>query len=219
MFASGGLRFRLNSWFPIAQVGGGFESGLRNRTPLELSYDVRTGDGTIPELSALGVEYVVVHGPKSREHYRDFRNPRKFDGLLEAVWREEDDVIYRVPFSSLAHADSSALSVAWRGASELQVEGRIPEGAVVSLAVNYDPGWEASQGGRPIAIEQDRHGFMTLRVNPGEAARVDLRYRGTVEQRVMGGLSALCWVGSIAALALKRRVDPLVRGWPPGQPS
>ena len=55
------------------------------------------------KLKTLGAEYVVVHGPKSREHYRDFKNPRKFDGLLEAVWHEEDDTIYRVPFSSLAH--------------------------------------------------------------------------------------------------------------------
>ena len=33
VFASGGLRFRLNSWFDIPQVGGGFETGLQNRDP------------------------------------------------------------------------------------------------------------------------------------------------------------------------------------------
>jgi len=34
VFASGGLRFRLNSWFDIPQVGGGFETGLQNRFPV-----------------------------------------------------------------------------------------------------------------------------------------------------------------------------------------
>ena len=43
VFASGGLRFRLNSWFEVPQVGGGFESGLANRVPVDLAYAVRTG--------------------------------------------------------------------------------------------------------------------------------------------------------------------------------
>ncbi|MGH9720479.1 MAG: hypothetical protein ACRD8O_09715, partial [Bryobacteraceae bacterium] len=111
VFASGGLRFRLNSWFDISQFGGGFESGLRNRIPLHFAYQIRTGIGSKPardghdaadQLRALGVEYVVVHGPKSREHYRDYRNPAKFDGVLEVIHREEDDTIYRSPFTSLA---------------------------------------------------------------------------------------------------------------------
>ena len=37
VFASGGLRFRMNSWFDLAQVGGGFETGLQNRVPWDLS--------------------------------------------------------------------------------------------------------------------------------------------------------------------------------------
>src|SRR5262249_18008318 len=90
VFASGGLRFRLNSWYEIHQVDGGFESGLTTRMSLNLSYQIRTGVNStaqsegpdaIRELQNLGAEYVVVHGPKSREPYRDFKNPHKFDGL------------------------------------------------------------------------------------------------------------------------------------------
>jgi hypothetical protein len=212
VFASGGLRFRLNSWFPISQVGGGFESGLRNRGPFNAAYQIRTGSSgadAVRELAALGVEYVVVHGPNSREHYRDFKNPRKFEGLLEAVWREEDDVIYRVPFPSLAHLAGTApaaLPVTWRGPSELGIEGAIPAGQVVSLLVNYDPGWMASQDGRPIAIDQDGLGFMVLRANPSQAARIELQFRSSLEQRLMAAVSLLCWLGSLAALILPRSV-------------
>jgi uncharacterized membrane protein YfhO len=87
----------------------------------------------------------------------------------------------------------------------LQVEGAIPEGRVISLQVNYDPGWRASQDRRPIPIERDRLGFMVLRANPSDAAHVELSYRGTLEQWLMAVLSALCWIGSIVALWLTRR--------------
>ena len=56
-------------------------------------------------MKAFGIDAVAVSGPKSREAYRDYRNPRKFDGLLPEAWRDGDDVIYRVPRRSagLAH--------------------------------------------------------------------------------------------------------------------
>jgi len=204
VFASGGLRFRLNSWFPIAQVGGGFESGLRNRTPLELSYQIRTGaegERGIRQLETLGVQYVAIHGPKSREHYRDFKNPQKFDGLLEQVWREEDDAIYRVPYSSLATIQN--LTVTWRGASDIHIQGAIPATEVVSLRVNYDSDWRATQDGRPLVIERDPIGYMTLRPAPSPAAHIELNYRGSSEQRIMAALSALVWLGSIWATVFR----------------
>jgi hypothetical protein len=105
VFASGGLRFRLNSWFPLRQVGGGFESGLRNRYPVDLAYQVRTAKALKPEraardtiliLKALGVQYLAVHGAGSKEYYRDFVNPSRLEGL-HAAWREGDDTIYELP--------------------------------------------------------------------------------------------------------------------------
>jgi hypothetical protein len=45
VMATGGMRFRLNAWFDIPQVGGGFETGLEERTPVDLAYHVRVGNG------------------------------------------------------------------------------------------------------------------------------------------------------------------------------
>jgi hypothetical protein len=234
VFASGGLRFRLNSWYEIHQVDGGFESGLTTRMPLNLSYQIRTGvnsaaesegQDAVRELRNLGAEYVVVHGPKSREPYRDFKNPRKFDGLLDVVWREEDDTIYRVPFTSLAHlaspnelstwhpmvllppsdpysmviADASRpkLTASWRGSSRLDVQGPIPEGQWVSVQVNHDPDWRAEQDGRPIRIERDKLGYLLLHANASPMAEIHLTYKGSMEQRLMAALSALVWLVAV----------------------
>jgi hypothetical protein len=52
---------------------------------------------------------------------------------------------------------------------------------------------------------------MTLRANPSATANIQLNYRGTMEQRVMGALSALAWITSLAALVqvcLKNRNRP-----------
>ena len=111
MLASGGLRYRLNSWVDVAQVGGAWESGLQNRAPVDLAYQVRSGIGSKPghrvedaliEMKAMAVEYLVIHGPGSREYYRDTVNPAEFAGLPLA-WREQDDIIYRIGQTSLAH--------------------------------------------------------------------------------------------------------------------
>ncbi|MEK7407069.1 MAG: hypothetical protein AAB225_18510, partial [Acidobacteriota bacterium] len=258
VFATGGLRFRLNSWFDIQQVGGTFETGLGNRMPVHLAYQIRTGIGSRPEgeghdavlqLRALGVEYLVMHGPKSKEHWRDFKNWRKFDGLLEKVYTtgEQADAVYRLPFVSLAHLVEAAelpmhpplhgywrflqpyvaalddtsrpkLKAVWHGSSQLEIEGPIPNGMLMSVQVNHDAGWQATQDGRRIPIEPDQLGFMLLRPQPASQARIELRYRGTWEQRFMAILSAMVWLGALAGLVLRHRATLKSGGTAPPDP-
>ena len=234
VYASGGLRFRLNAWFEIPQVGGGFESGLRNRIPIGLAYQVRTGLNSRPgqetadailALRTMGVEYIVVHGTRSREHYRDFINPRKFEGALELVHREEDDSIYRVPFHSLAHlvrwedrlrwpresklpvlapyvAAMDALpklTSAWTG-GEFRISGAIEPDRLVAVAMSHDGGWQAKQGDQEIEILKDDLGFMMLRAKPAPNAEIVMSYRGNAEPYLMAAVSLLVWLGAFAWL-------------------
>jgi hypothetical protein len=226
VFATGGLRFRLNAWFDLQQVGGGFESGLQNRAPVDLAYRIRSGEKLRPGreasdtamyLKALGAEYVVVHGKGSREYYRDFLRPERLGSA--PVFRVEDDAVYALPRRPLAHVmredevvreeakehpelveryvagmdDGSrpALGVRWVDASGLVVTGA-PAGSLVSVRVNADPGWGP--------VERDALGFIVLRAGGGP---IELRYRGTVEQRAMAALCALAWVGALA-MAIRR---------------
>lgn len=239
VFASGGLRFRLNSWFEVPQVGGGFESGLANRVPIDLAYQIRTakadtGRGPadlLSQLRTLGVEYVVVHGPQSREHYRDYTKPERFRAVLSEVYRIEDDTIYHLPVTSLAHLvapeelpdwrlwpphlDAYAaaigdparpkLATAWHGTNVLEIGGPVPEGRLVSVQVNWDPGWAAYQDGRPLKVEKDKLGFVLLRPDPAPAARIVLRYESTLEPRVMAAVSVTAWFAALSALFLTRR--------------
>ena len=53
-------------------------------------------ENSILWLKALGVHAVAVSGPASAEHYHPFVHPKKFEGVLPVLWRDGEDVIYRV---------------------------------------------------------------------------------------------------------------------------
>ncbi len=241
VFATGGLRFRLHSWFDIPQAGGAFDTGLRNRVPLDLAYRIRVGanlwrgretEDTLLSLKALGAEYVVIHGPNSREFYRDFLHPERVTGSLPAVCHLEDDTIYALPRGPLAHLvspdelpvsevrghpealsryvaaleDTSrpSLRVQWTDTSTLTITGPAPAGQLVAVQVNADPGWQATQDGHGIVTGQDKLGFIVLHVAPAAQTHIELRYRGTAEQRIMGVVSVLAWIGTLAAFVVRR---------------
>ena len=242
VFASGGMRFRMNSWFDVAQVGGGFETGLRNRTPWDLSYRVRTARDleagretadTLLMLKAMDTEYVVIHGAKSREYYRDFLRPERISGVLPAVHHEEDDTIYALPPHPLAHLVSAeelpgrdaaehprvlepyiaaledggrpVLRTVWRGTDRLAIDGPVAPGRMVSVQVNADPGWHAVEDGREIPVETDNLGFMLLRPAATAAAHIEMEYRAGAEPRIMAAVSGLSWTGALALLFLWRK--------------
>ena len=113
-FVHGSVYFWLNAFSAQSQLSGGFDQGLTNQLLPGFVFQVysgmnageREGEIAVAWLKAFGVSTVSVGGPQSREHYKVYRNARKFEGLLEEIWREGDDAIYRIPrrSKSLAHA-------------------------------------------------------------------------------------------------------------------
>ena len=235
VMASGGTRYRLNNITPMEQIGGTFETGLRNRTPVHYDYQIRTSAGSesgsegadaVLQLKAMGVEYVVVHGPMSKEFYRDYSQPFKFDTLLERVYADRGDMVYRVPFKSYANLIRSdeiprqarppknigtyvsaieddnrpQLTAKWLNVNELEIKGPVEKDYFAAVRVSWDPGWEALQDGTPIELSRDALGFMLLRARPAENSTILLQYRGTTEQRTMAGVSGLAWLLAIGWL-------------------
>jgi len=240
VFASGGLRFRLNSWFDIPQVSGTFESGLQNRVPLDFDYRLRSMTGMRPGLEkeeslailqAAGVEYMVVHGPQSREHYRDIKSPERFDGILEKIHEDGGDRVYRVPFSSLAHwirpeeraydwqpgfiaaylaaindPDRPLLRVVREGPGRMRIKGGpLPKGALISVSESFHRGWQAWQSGSPLPIHPDGFGHMVLGPLETHQADVLIEFAGTREQKLAGAVSGISLAGALGALFWGRR--------------
>ncbi len=243
-YATGGLRFRLNSWFDVPQTGGTFETGLRNRTPLHMAYQIRTGIGSkagqdgadaVLQLKSMGVEYAVIHGPKSEEYYHDVSNATKFEGLLDRVYSDGDNHVYHVPFHSYAHlvrpdempahhhpywlppyaaaidgAGRPKLATRWKGPNEMHIEGPIPEGMPVVVLVNHDPGWRAEQDGRSVLIEATKLGAILIRARPSPDTQITLRYSAPAEPRAMAAVSVLAWALAVGALLRRRQASGVI---------
>jgi hypothetical protein len=186
------------------------------------------------QLTALGAEYVVIHGPLSQEHYRDFRNPDKLEGLAPVAFEFGDDRVYRIPFRSLAFAvrpdelpqhppihgyleflepftraaaDGArpTLYGEWQGASEYAIRGAVAEGTWISVQVNWDRGWTATQDGRPIETADSPWGFIVLKPRAAAETEIVLKYHGTAEQRAGAAVSLSTLLLSLAGLWRQRR--------------
>lgn len=109
VFAEGSVRFWLNVFSDNPQVGGGSDQAMVNMELPHLKYAVPFTEGNGEEtswlLKAMGVSAIVVGGPNSRDSYRDYHDPGKFEGVFPELWRDGDDIIYGVPgrAASLAH--------------------------------------------------------------------------------------------------------------------
>jgi hypothetical protein len=230
VFVSGGTRFRLQQWHELHQLGGTFETGLRSRRAWNFNWHIRTGADSLPgehfadalrELNAAGIEYLAIHRKGSGEHYEDFRHPEVFEGKLETAWDSGLDVIYRVPFRSLAHLigpeekprsftfryipeyaraiadlERPGLSFVWRSPSRLEISGPVPPGMLVSVQVNDDPGWVATQDGAPVARSTDKLGFVLLEARPAAHTALVLDYRAIPQVKFCALLSLLAWLGA-----------------------
>lgn len=206
VLATGGLRFRMSLWFDLQQVGGSFESGLRNRKPLDVMYRIRTvadGPGSIDAMKGLGIEYVAVHTAESTEHYRDYKNPLMFEGLLERVFTTGSDHVYRVPFAGFAYLapGRTPMEARWSGTSQIDIKGPIPYGSRVGVLVSWDPGWRAFQDGTRIPLRADPMGLILLDTRPAKTASIRLVFGPTAEQIVYGSISASAWALALAWLA------------------
>jgi hypothetical protein len=107
----------VGTWFNVftdnPQLSSGHEPFSPNWMVQIATYTIYSGQNagdrdaeySVLWLKAYGCHAITVPGPQSREEYKPFRNPRKFEGVLPLLWHDEDDSIYAVPqrTTSLAH--------------------------------------------------------------------------------------------------------------------
>jgi hypothetical protein len=244
VFAPGSISFWMNAFTDTPQLGGCCDQGIPSWEERVVLYSVYTGQNMGPRepevsllwLQAFGVQAVEAGGANTREFFKPYWNPRKFDGILPELWRNGDDVIYRVPQSngSLAHvmAESQTVSIAarpkdgldvaplqtyvaalgnpadirWTSNHRAEIRADLASGEVISVQVSYDPGWSAGVNGAPIPITSDGLELMVLHPGCAGECRIDLEYAGPPELRAARAFRVLALL-VCAALALKEGID------------
>jgi hypothetical protein len=133
-------------------------------------------------LKAFGARAITVPGPQSPEYWKQFVNPRKFEGMLPVIWRDRDTSIYRVsdrPFS-LAHVIRPDDIVRHKPVNGLDL-GEVRR----YVAAIEDPV-------RPPAAlrwEGDNRAVIDARLQPGEIVSTQITYHPGWHAR-MNGIAA-----------------------------
>jgi len=223
VFAIGTVSYWLNAFSDIQQVAGGFEHATPNEGNRQAVERITNGDGpeAIKWLTAVGADLIVVGGPNSRAPFRRIQRPAKFEMIAERVWSEGDDTIYRIPrrVRSLAHVVKPTDLVAgvnggieryvaalrdptapiamlqWRHSNVALISTEMLPMHLLSVQVNFNPGWRATVEGRTIEIEPDGLGFMAIDPKCAGRCTVTLAYVGGREfwlTRASSWITILC---------------------------
>ncbi len=187
VMATGSVGYFLNVFGDTPQFAGGADQAAINPLWTHVSYQILTGENAGPReaevallwLDAFGVDAVTVSGPKGREFYKPFRNPKKFEGVLPELWRDGDDVIYRVPrrAATLAHV--------------VQPAGLAPRSPAGGLDVDPVRHYVAALDNPAYSLARmtwlTRHSaVISARLEKGQVLSVQLSYHPGWQARVAG---------------------------------
>jgi hypothetical protein len=234
VFMPGSMATSFNAFSNSPQITGQSYSTAPNRAQQIAQYTIFSGQGagerdapaSILWLKAFGVSAIAVPGPHSPEYWRPFANPRKFEGRLPVLWREDDTTIYRVPLvsESLAHIVNAG-----------DIVRRPPiHGLDIAELERYVGALDRPPAPASFAWRDANHAVVRARLAPGQLVSVQVTYdrgwqasvngsRRTIEKDGIGliavhpdctgdceialtydgGLEAkLCWAASIGTLLL-----------------
>jgi hypothetical protein len=237
-YLTGDHAFWADVFADVPQVRGGVDFAFSNPWWAHVTYQVNNGtDADISKLwmAALPVRYVVVTGPASSEIYRDYADPKKFDGLLPVVFDERGVRVYEVSrtgdprlmvarVTDLAAPTSAIDRVAIseyvkrigdgrapirlepQGLGSFRAEVEVRDGEQVVLRQAYDTGWRATVDGRSTNPRADALGQLIVDVPAGRHV-VELEH-GVHTDFIAGFAVALMTAIVWSVVAIRGRVRP-----------
>jgi hypothetical protein len=97
-------------------------------------------------------------------------------------------------------------SFEWHGTNHALIRAHIPAGYVISVQVDYDPGWHAHVSGAERTLRKDGIGMMTLDPKCLGDCEITLDFDGGVEAKVTRGLSLATLIVLVGCVFVKGAV-------------
>jgi hypothetical protein len=177
VFIAGENEYWFNLFADNPQLSAGHDPSAPNWMQRVAVYAIYSGrnagdrDGPISVfwLKAFGCGAVAVPGPNSADAYKAVVHPRKFDGLIPLVWRDDDESIYQVPLrsASLAHVIPESAMVRRHPIHGLDID---PVEAYV--AALDDPALPSAS----LVWQTPERGRISTNVAPGEVVALQVNY-------------------------------------------
>jgi hypothetical protein len=163
-----------NAFTDIVQFSGSSWSKALNPVQ-QLGVDAVYNGGPTPAedarvslawLKAYGVGAVAISGPRSREYWKPYAHPAKFEGTLPVLWSSEDVTFYRVPrrTESLAHVVPREAIVA-----------RAPKSAADTAGIQRYVDALDDPGLPPAEAEWHGSNRLTMRTTAGEGQTISIQ--------------------------------------------
>ncbi|MBU1110091.1 hypothetical protein KKB83_00485 [Patescibacteria group bacterium] len=223
VYVSGNYAFWLNHFKDIPQVRGSLDQANIHPWTLHASYQIvkgESGEISTDWLKIMNVGYVVVDTVTSRNSFKDYAEPGKFEGILEEVYRKDGDIVYKIPLKNNGLAKAVDLEVGenliepfnaideemineyvdWlergRGLefrkvdNYYQIEGDLVEGEAVLVQMTYHSGWKAYANEKRLRVGPDVLGFILIEPDQSGHIIVDLKYTKTIWLYVGYGITA-----------------------------
>ncbi len=177
VFAPGSISFWMNVFTDTPQLGGCCDQSVPNFEQRVALYTLYSGQNLGPReaeisllwLQAYGVHAVGVSRKGSREFYKPFANPDKFEGVLFVLWENDSDVVYRVPLysDSLAHVITESQRITRAPTDGSDVAPLLPYVAAINdpQAPRADLQWTTSS-----------RGTIDAELRPGDLVSVQITY-------------------------------------------
>lgn len=177
VFLSGTPVFWVNAYINQPQIRGGIDSASIHPFWRHAAFQIREGKDpslTRDLLISLGTPYVLVHRDNSKETFRDFKTPTKFDSSYFTKIVGLDDVLYktkanefdiaRIAKAQIIHAAKpkkgddvhaiheyisnfiKPISATFIEPYRLIITGNPDKQEVISIAVSYHPSWKITAG-------------------------------------------------------------------------
>ncbi len=130
-----------NAFTDVEQLGGGSWSLAYNPVQQRAKSGIYNGGDTAEEdarvsilwLKAFGAGAIAVPGEKSQEFWKSYVHPAKFEGLLPALWSQDEVTIYQVPLRTNSYAHVVPESALVRSAPSSPRDTQMVEKYVAAL--------------------------------------------------------------------------------------
>jgi hypothetical protein len=106
----------------------------------------------------------------------------------------------RAYVAALDDASLPPATLTWANPERGRISTTVAPGQVVSLQINYDPGWQAWVDGRPLRVLRDRIGLTIIDPDrPGKCV-IDVEFSGGTERRICSAVSLAAVVALLGML-------------------
>jgi hypothetical protein len=174
VMASGSVRFWLDAWHDLPQLGGGSDSAILDPTIEQSRWELKLGASTetsVLWLQCLGIDAVYAADARSQEAFKETAYPQKYDGVLPVLFdNQAGDRLFRVPRRYAARArvvDTARLNATRPPRGNVDVERLRAYAAVIENGPDV-----------PVTVAREGTDAMTVQASfaPGQSLVVQESY-------------------------------------------